>query len=522
MSDARGPRRRPVASGLLVFLLLQGLYLATATGRVDRIADELEVYLQCESLWERGSLALPQCPPEAFFGKRGRDGQPYAPYGPLAAFLALPHHALGRGLAALAGIPRHDLPAWTSVVGAVTSLATTTWAALAALGLWRALRALGAGPGRAARVTLLLGAGSLLWPYGCVFYTEAISAALLAWALAWHLEGRRWGVFAAVAAFLLVKSTNALLGPALLALALAHARDGAGVAARLRPIVLGGLLAALVHAEWNAWRFGSPLDMGYDWSEQLPPGERPHVFRLADLPRGLAVLLVSPGKGLVWFAPLALLALGRARAFVRRWPGLALGAGALWASALALHGSYFYVEGGYAFGPRHLVPLVPLLGLPLARGPLGRGPARAAFVAGASVALLGVHVSFVADQTLGDDPARPQEHYFRLLAEAERPPGRPRNRYRLAYCPWPRYARAIADDARDGLLGLAPDRSPVPGRGIEGVGRHLRRVRATVGPAIPAWVPPLVPTLGGLACLGAGVALLNRLRRHDSSRGTEP
>ena len=69
--------RSSVHLGLALFLLFQGLYGLTASGRVDRMADEFEVYLQVESLWDRGSLAIPQVLPEHFYGRIGLDGEQY-------------------------------------------------------------------------------------------------------------------------------------------------------------------------------------------------------------------------------------------------------------------------------------------------------------------------------------------------------------------------------------------------------------------------------------------------------------
>lgn len=84
--------------GLALFLLFQGLFALTASGRVDRVPDEFETFLQAEGLVSRGSLAMPdRLAPAAFFGRTGRGGRRYAPYGPGVAFLAVPHHLAARG-----------------------------------------------------------------------------------------------------------------------------------------------------------------------------------------------------------------------------------------------------------------------------------------------------------------------------------------------------------------------------------------------------------------------------------------
>ena len=84
------------ATGIGLFVFFQALYALTSSGNAFRIPDEFEVYFQAEHLIDAGDLSVPQATEmKVFFGKVGVDGKPYAPYGPLAAVLALPHHLAG-------------------------------------------------------------------------------------------------------------------------------------------------------------------------------------------------------------------------------------------------------------------------------------------------------------------------------------------------------------------------------------------------------------------------------------------
>lgn len=518
-------RRPPPA--LLLFLAFQGLFVLTASGRVTRVADELEVYCQAESLWDHGTQAVDQVPRQAFFGALGRGGHQYAPYGPATAFLVLPHHALGRAVAAVAGVERapgglERLVPWRELVAAITSLATATWAALAVVGLFRAATALGADARRAALAAALLGGATFLWPYGTFFYAEPLSAALLVWFVALHLEGRPLLAATALGAAFLIKSTNLVLAPALALLPAYRAlgplrpvaRDGLLRALRAAaPALAATTLAALVHAEWNAWRFGDPTQFGYDWGEQLRPGDAPRPFLLSELPRGLFGLLLSPGKSLLLFAPPLLLALPRARALWRHEPAVALAALGAGATSLLLFASYFYWEGGYAFGPRHLLPVLPLLLLPLACGP---APRRAALVAvvvvGVTVQALGTTVSFLEDQAMGEDPGAPATSYYARHAPDDPaiPTGRPLNRYRLDYAPLVSYPRLLARHL------AARDAAPRYGVGLDLLPLHLSRVRsitdpgARAGPALTT-VGWTIPALGLALLLAAGAGLRRSL-----------
>ncbi len=197
-------------TGLLLFLLFQSLYALTSSGNAFRIPDEFEVYFQVEHLVDAGDLSVPQAVAirrpvvengrvvgmqSVFFGKVGADGKPYAPYGPLAAVLSLPHHLAGRALARVAGVPRAEAGkglAWVILVGGVTMLVTATGAALAVAGFYRAVLALGTPAATAlCSCRCCSAAPPCCGLYGATLYSEALQAAAFVWAAAFLLEARR-------------------------------------------------------------------------------------------------------------------------------------------------------------------------------------------------------------------------------------------------------------------------------------------------------------------------------------------
>src|SRR5262249_53143519 len=161
---------------------------------------------------------------------------------------------------------------------------------------------------------------------------------------------------------------------------------------------------------------------------QLPA----RAFLASDIPRGLAVLLLSPGKSLLLWAPPLLLAIVNARRFRDREPGVFAGAVAALAIGLVFFGAYLFPDGGDSHGPRNLVPVVPLVLLVAAgSGEAGwpRTLARACGIVGFIVALLSTSVSFLEDQTLGGDlTSGARTVYYERVVPA---PGRVWNRYRL-------------------------------------------------------------------------------------------
>jgi hypothetical protein len=472
-----------------IFLLFQALYALTSSGNAFRVPDEFEVYYQVEHLVDAGDLSVPQAVTSGrFFGRTGVDGKPYAPYGPLPAVLALPHHLLARGVAWVAGIPR-DTSTWTFVVSGLTTLASSTAAALAVVGFHRAALLVGGSPATALLLSLMLGGASVLWTYGTTFYSEAWQAAMFIWAAVYLLEGR-----VALASMLLMcaglaKFTSLVFMPGFLAAAIfdrSLPRER-----RLQTVVAlsAGIGAALaIHLSWNYFRFADVFEFGYNWGETIPRlPARP--FLLSELPRGLAVLLFSPGKSILLWAPVLLLSATRVRTCPRP---LLIGVATTAISGLIFYGAYLFPEGGYAHGPRHLVPIIPLLLLPAATpgAPWRRELITACAAVGLAISVLSVSVSFLQDQALGNDFQR-VGYYERI----DPPAGRAWNRYNLGYVPFIRTTTSTDWPV-----------SPRVGAGVDIFPLHLMRAKAAFADAsvISGWLPLLlVLGWGGLLMAAA-------------------
>ena len=448
-------------------LLFQALYALTSSGNAFRIPDEFEVYFQAENLVDNGDLSVPQTlqirpgGQPIFFGKMGLDGKPYAPYGPLAAVLAVPHHVAGRALASMLGIerlPREKGLAWVIFVGGITMLSTATGAALAVAGFHRAALALGTPASAAIWLSLLLGGATVLWPYGTSFYSEGWQAATMIWAAVFVLE-RRLAMAAVLLAITgLIKATSVIFLPAFVLWALLDASRPREQRIRNAAILAAGIGAAVViHLGWNNYRFGSLFDFGYDWTETIPVMP-PRAFLVTDIPRGLLVLLATPGKSLFLWAPILVLSVINAASWWRRDHALTLGIISAVAVGLVVYAAYLFPEGGYAHGPRHLVPIVPLFAL-LAAGPdasrWSRSALMACAIAGLALAVPSVGVSFLEDQALrrGAD-GRPVPGYYQVIQPAQ---GRPNNRYRLDYIPFVTATSNPEWASEKAPLGMGPD-----------------------------------------------------------------
>ena len=175
-------------------------------------------------------------------------------------------------------------------------------------------------------------------------------------------------------------------------------RSSPALATRTTAVVLaGGLVTAAVLMAYNSAAFGSPFHLGYaseQGFEQLRVGLFGITYPTLDRLRGI---LFSAYRGVIPLAPLTLaaaLGLGALAAdrATRRPAVVATGIVIFY---LLLNASYYYWEGGWAYGPRHITPALPFLFLGLA--PLWdrwRGAARwvlvAACVWGAALGLIAV------------------------------------------------------------------------------------------------------------------------------------
>lgn len=222
---------------------------------------------------------------------------------------------------------------------------------------------------------IAVGLGSILLPYSSIFYAHVPAAALLL--LSWYQQQRGRHAWSDAAGCL----ACALEFPvaALFAVLLLYRRKAAWSMAGAARLIAFALLAFIPQFTHNWLAFGSPLRMGYSLESSTAfegMGSGFFGFGVPDLHR-LALLTISPERGLFFYMPWAALGLagfftGRSLAeTLRRDPGPVLVC-----LYIVLFSSYYMPSGGWAFGPRHLIPVIPFLALGLHRF-ASAGPRRA-------------------------------------------------------------------------------------------------------------------------------------------------
>jgi hypothetical protein len=225
-------------------------------------------------------------------------------------------------------------------------------------------------PGLGAATAIVTGLGTLILPYGTLFYAHLLSTALGFGAFALLFKARTSSrrlplvVCAGVAAGLAVTVEQPL---ALLAVALGvYASWGAGWLRRTLAYGAGLAIGALPLATYNVWAFGGPLSTPYRSTPQGPgDGLLGLGFYRPTLDAALQIL-VGP-IGLLRFGPVLACALVGLW-FLWRWGNrheAALGAG-VFLTFLLYNASYFAPLGGGSAGPRFMIPALPFAALGLA------------------------------------------------------------------------------------------------------------------------------------------------------------
>ena len=322
-------------------------------------------------------------------------GHYYSDKAPGASLLALAPVAVARGISRLARVDPEGYAgiAWTSYVATVATAGLFT--VVAALLVMRLALRWGFSRGAALFAATSYGIASPAWCYATLFMEHGLTAGclMLAYVAAVNLEDHRatwqpsgsagpgpsdrrmrryaWTLGAWVGLTVLSELQAAVPASFIVMFALAAARERSvrDLAATTTWIVAGGLVAGATLLTYNALAFGSPLHIGYAVADSplglLHTGffgiTYPTWWRLREILVGSyrGLLPLSP---LVAVTPIGLLMLARTPA--RRRPVFV--AAAVAAFYVLFNASYYYWEGGWAYGPRQMMPALPFLALGLA------------------------------------------------------------------------------------------------------------------------------------------------------------
>jgi hypothetical protein len=376
-------------ASLLLASALLASFLVTSPWRLPVEADGAAMWATAESLLYRRSLAIAdgfaadmEVTPSA---RRGPDGRAYAKYGPGLSLVEVPVLVAADATAGAFGVP----PTTTRAV--LFPVMNPLIAVIACLMAASLATDLGASRRDASAVAVATGLSTLLLHHATTDGADVLLTALLTgavWSAARFVSrgavSLAWFCGALLGYAILTKPLLVVVVPAFAA-AMLFAHGTRSRVTGLAAIGLGSAAGVGATLWLNAVRFGSPWATGYN--EPVMTG---------DLVTGLVGLTIGVNKGLLWYAPPAALgAIACCRA-LRSHPaaGVAiLGSGLLLTGATA---RFYDWGGGWTWGPRYLLPLVPAL--VAANAPrLGGRPWRTAFWVAYTVGVIASGLGSVID-----------------------------------------------------------------------------------------------------------------------------
>jgi hypothetical protein len=348
----------------LVAALALCVYLATAGGSLTSV-DAVMTYEVTKNLVTEGSAAFDR---PGLNHHPGVDGRFYSPFGIGQSIYNIPFYVVAHGAQRVLGvrIGKPDTLEKAGVaLGSAVAAAGAVW--LVYLFAFRLTGDLDI----ALITALAAGFATLVWPYSKFGFNQALTT--------WSLTG---GVYTAWIGVRLdrprvLASSGVWLGCALLTrheMAVPAAMVAVWIAIESRTtrgVFVRRLLwfgvpraaALVVWLAYNQWRFGSPFETGNLGPESID--EQRFMFSWSTVV-GIAGLLFSPGRSLFLYTPLAAAGLVALPILARRDRSLAWLFAALMTACLVLYGSLRYWDGLRGYGPRYLVPLLPIAVVPVA------------------------------------------------------------------------------------------------------------------------------------------------------------
>lgn len=323
--------------------------------------------------------------------------EPYSNYGLGLSLLIAPMVALGHLL----------VGSTTALLSLFQPLVTAATVAT----FWLLLRELGIGRRRALWIAWLFAFGTLAWHYAGVLFSEPMITLCVTVALLGLLRFRQTarlsdallaGAATGIAVVTRVDSVLLVLLPVAAYFLAVVARperrrategampfDWPRVAKPVVVFLLPIVISAAIDLWYNWARYGSPLRAGYSAEG---------VAFSYPLLKGLYGLLLSPGAGLFVFVPVLVMALIGFPALSRRWPMEAALVAAIIGVRIVFYAGWFAWDGGVTWGPRYLIPVVPLLMIGLGFLPMTGWRAVLTWITGAAsvgIQLLGQMVWFI-------------------------------------------------------------------------------------------------------------------------------
>lgn len=349
-AERRGDRFAALGIGLI----LLGIYWLTMGGHTSSV--DGETYLTGARALANGTTVLTPGPDTdgiiVTVPNKNGDLTTIAPIGTLA--LLVPGFVAGKVIA-------YPFPVGSQeeIVRLVALSTNSVLTAVTGALLFFLCRELGARRRSAVLLAIVFGLGTWAWPHGNSDFSEPgtsmfLTAALLLAVRWWRAPTARAAACVGLLAgcTVLTRSSTLLFVPILLLSGLIGADRGPWRTRAHHALAfgIGGVLPGLAFM-LNAWiRFGDPLDAGY-----------PPMRYTTPIYEGILGQFVSSGKGIFFYAPVLLASLFAVRQSYLANRRYSLVVAAILLAHLSVYGRFVIWSGENAYGPRYMVPLLPIL-----------------------------------------------------------------------------------------------------------------------------------------------------------------
>jgi hypothetical protein len=342
------PKSRRDRTLLYLLLICLVVYLFSAKGYLE-VSDTSYSLQTAEAIVNHGQLNIPSSDSTL----QGPDGRSYSKYGFGLPLYFVPFVAAGKALSGVTRLPAQQL------IEFLISFGNIPFGVFALVLFARLLRFFGITEANAHLLLAGLGLGTLAWRYSVSDFSEAMQMCVLLLAVYCVIRRSRPAIIAGGIAFawlVLVKLIYVVFFPIFAIYLLTRPGE---LRNRIRILALFTLPFILIccFIGWlNADRFGNPLQSGYGHeAEEFFPGQM-----WLTVPK----LLGSLDKGIFIFCPVLILGIFGWRAFFRKHRAEALLCAVLIALNLFWASAWHAWQGGWSWGPRLLVPMIPLWLLP--------------------------------------------------------------------------------------------------------------------------------------------------------------
>ena len=349
-------KKHAIAAHLLIFVFSS--YMLTASIPQLHLTDQSAVrYEVTVSIAEKHDLAISNG-----YGVRGKDGRYYGYYGLGWSVLAVPFYVLGKFIV---GGSEPLVYLMQLLAGAAT--VAVVFLFCVSLGY----------SNRSSLITsIFYGFGSMAWPLAKQPFEHVVETLFVLLSVYFlYLFAQREKITRLILSAVLlgialnIRITSLLVVPALFLIAGAASlkerslMDSTNKLIKQMVVFVAVLLPFVLIILWyNNYRFGSIYETGF---QLIAAKTGIDFFSGTPLLTGLHGFLLSPGKGIFYYSPVALLFFPAILPFYKKHSGIALGFLAIISSYLLFLSKNIYWHGDWSWGPRYLLAILPFLIIPV-------------------------------------------------------------------------------------------------------------------------------------------------------------